>query len=126
MTSPDAMDVRTQLADIVKTIGQRKDRDGLQYAELQSISENLNGPLPQRSQLLSIQRLLHLSKQGIENLCLQEFEVQRQKVKTKEVAMPSQDILVLRKMEDDLDVRILRAASGCKDCRAAQMRLPNN
>ncbi|HTC47738.1 MAG TPA: hypothetical protein VK722_10480 [Candidatus Aquilonibacter sp.] len=123
--SPDSVDVRTQLADIVNAIGGRKDRDGLQYAELQSISEQLKGQLPQRSQLLSIQRLLHLSKQGIENLYLQEFEVQK-KAKTKEIATPSQDILVLKRMEDDLDVHILRAASGGKDCRAAQMRLPNN
>jgi hypothetical protein len=125
MLSPDTMDVRKQLTDVVEAIGQRKDRDELQYTELQSISEQLKGQLPQRSQLLSIQRLLHLSKQGIENLYLQEFNVQR-KAKAEEVAMPPQDILVLRKMEDDLDLYILRAASGGKDCRAAQMRLPNN
>jgi hypothetical protein len=125
MMSPDTMDVRTQLADIVEAIGQKKEREELQYTELKSISDKLNGQLPQRSQLLSIQRLLHLSKQGIENLYLQECEVQR-RARTEESAGPSQDILVLRKMEDDLDINILQAASGGKDCRAAQAQLPNN
>ena len=31
MMSPDTTDVRMQLANIVKVIGQRKDQEGLQY-----------------------------------------------------------------------------------------------
>lgn len=125
-TSPNTFDATRQLAEIVDKLGPLHGSPGLQYVGLQSISKQLNGGVPRRSQLLEIQRLLHLSMQGLENLYLQNFELHAKAKTSEEIAQQSDRVLNLKTREDDLNLYIFRAASGGKDCRAAQMQLPND
>jgi hypothetical protein len=63
---------------------------------------------------------------ALENLRLQEFDLQVMVRGNKEVTEQLERILASQKLEEVLDFYILRAASGGKDCRAAQMQLPKN